>query len=435
MSKIPIKPQNLPETLVWYSIIYTYPIYWVGGHYILATFLATFFTSYLVKKLWDQTEETPPEEKITISSSVWVWIIAVLVIEFALIIGHIDFDLGLIQILKSTFIWYRNWGLFALFPLAGHLNIRPKILYRASCILCLHSIAMVIISYIAIVVHLPIIHLVSPLKAFGGVSDSYSIYFFYVLDENQPRLQLFAPWPPALGLVGNIYFFLAKQEIDQKWRWIGMVGAAFTVFFSVSRLAILCLPALLILVWLITNLSRPLVHFMLCFISAVGGIIAPTVIIFLKDIKDQFNQARAGSSEVRARLRRMAQDAWLNEAPIWGHGRLEEKGLAYVAFKPIGSHHAWFGVLYTHGIVGCAAFAVAFLWSVIDLLIKAQTYESSKVALSIILVLLVFTTAENIDTLAYISWPGLLMLGIGFKQGSGLSIANNQPAKTKKLSF
>jgi ABC-type multidrug transport system fused ATPase/permease subunit len=257
---------------------------------------------------------------------------------------------------------------------------------------------------------------ISPLKAFGGVSDSYAVRFFYILDENQPRLQLFAPWPPALGLVGNIYFFLAQSEMDKKWRWIAMVGAVAMIFGSVSRLAIVCLPLVLVSVWLLTSLARPWVHFWVGCVSTVLGILSSTLISFLENFKDQFNQARAGSSEVRARLRRMAKEAWLNEAFIWGHGRMEAKGSAYVAFKPIGSHHFWFGILYAYGVVGCVALAVAFLWSFIDLLIKAQTNEQAKVGLSIILVLFFFTFAENLDNLVYLCWPAFIMLGIAFKQ-------------------
>ncbi len=439
MNKIIIKPQNLPEKLIWYYIIGTYPIYLLGGQFVCATFLATFLTFYLLRKWWEQTEETPIEEKITISPSAWVWVFAVMVIEVALIMGHLDFDLGIGQILKSSLNWYRNWGLFALFILAGHLtghlNIRSKIISRAVCIFCLQSLIVVIICSLAQALKIPIYSYVSPLKAFGGVSDSYRIYLFYVLDENQPRLQLFAPWPPALGLIGNIYFCLAQQEMNKKWRFLGMIGAVAMVFGSVSRLSIVCLPLILGAGWILSNLVRPWMHFLVAFVSTLLGIVSSTLISFLDSFKDQFNQARSGSSEIRARLRRMAKDAWLNEAPIWGHGRLEDKGTAYVAFKPIGSHHFWFGLLYTHGLVGFVALAVAFLWSFIDLLIKAQTNENAKVGLSIILVLFFFTFAENLETLAYIAWPGFLMLGIAFKESSSLFSEIDKQAEQKNFIF
>ncbi|MEH1816779.1 MAG: O-antigen ligase family protein [Nostoc sp.] len=418
MSRIPIKPQNLPESLVWYSIIGTYPIYLLGAQYVCATFLASFLTFYLIRKWWNQSEKTPLTEKITISPSAWVWIIAMLVIEVALIVGHLNFDLEISQILKSSFMWYRNWGLLALFPLIGHINIRSKIIYRAVCIFCFQSLIIVIICSIAEFLKIPIFSYVSPLKAFGGVIDSYKVHLFYVFDENEPRLQLFAPWPPALGFVANIYFCLAQQELNKKWRLLGIVGAVAMVFGSVSRSAMVCLPSVLVLTWILTNFARPWVHILAGFVSTLIGIFSSTLISYLDSFNDQFNQARSGSSEIRARLRRMAQDAWWNEAPIWGHGRMEATGPVYLASKPIGSHHAWFGILYAQGLVGCIALAVAFLWSFIDLLIKAQTNEQAKVGLSILLIMFFFTFAENIDTLTYICWPGLLLLGIAFKKES-----------------
>jgi hypothetical protein len=434
-----IKPQNLPEKLVWYYIIGTYPIYLLGGQFVCATFLATFLTFNLLKKLWNQTEDTSIEEKIIISPSAWVWIVAILVVEIALIGGHLDFDLGIGQILKSSLNWYRNWGLFASFILAGHLtghlNIRAKIIYRSVCIFCLQSLIVVIICSLAQALKIPIFSYVSPLKAFGGVSDSYRIYLFYVLDEYQPRLQLFAPWPPALGLIGNIYFCIAQQEMNKKLRFFGMVGAVAMVFGSVSRLAIVCLPLILVSGWILSNLVRPWVHFLVGSVSTLLGIVSSTLISFLDSLKDQFNQARSGSSEIRARLRRMAKDAWLNEAPIWGHGRLEDKGSAYLAFKPIGSHHFWFGLLYTHGVVGCVALAVAFFWSFINLLIKSQTNENAKVGLNIILILFFFTFAENLETLAYITWPGFLILGIAFKESSSLFSGIDKQAEQKNFIF
>lgn len=425
------KPQNLPETLIWYYILYTYPIYFIGGQYLLATFLATFLTYFLLKKWWNQTDETPPSERIIISSATWVWIVAVLIIEISLIIGHINFDLEITQILKSSLNWYRSWGLIALFLIIGHLNIRPQIIYRAACILGLQSLIAFIICMLAQVLKIPIFSYDSPLKLFGGISDSYTVYLFYVLDEYQPRMQLFAPWPPALGLVGNIYFLLAQQESQKRWRWLGMIGALSMIIGSLSRLSIISLPIVLFSTWLLTSILRPKLYFIMALCSAFLGMFATTIMRNLQDFKDQFNQARSGSSEVRERVQEMAKEAWLNEAPIWGHGRMADKGPAVVAYKPLGSHHFWYGVLYTNGLVGGIASAVAFLWSFIDLLIKTQTNDYAKVGLSILLVLFLFTFAENIDTLSYMYWPALIILGIAFKQKSSIWMTINQQNQQK----
>jgi hypothetical protein len=409
------RPENLPEALVWYSIIGTYLLYILGAQYLCATFLAFFLTFYLIKKWWDQNEETPIDEQIFIPTTVWIWIITVLVVGFALIVAHSNFDLGMSQTIKSLLNWSRNWGSLALFPLIGCLNIRPQIISRAICILCIQSLLVLILCTLAQLVKFPIISYVSPLKIFGGVGDSYTVYLFYVLDENQPRLQLFAPWPPALGLVGSIHFFLAKQDVSKKLRIFGMIGAVAMIFGSVSRLAMICLPTVTLLTWLLTNLLRPRLYFLLSSVSVAAGILSSLLLQIMNEFKDQFNQARSGSSAVRTRLREMADEAW-REAPIWGHGRLEPKGPSVVAFKSIGSHHFWYGTLYSYGLVGTVATGIAFLWSFLDLLIKAQLNELNRVGLSIFLAISLFTIAENIEGLAYICWPGLIMLGIAFKQ-------------------
>ncbi|NJL10702.1 MAG: hypothetical protein HC908_12445 [Calothrix sp. SM1_7_51] len=149
MSSISIKPQNLPEKLIWYYIIYTYPMYLLGAQYNCATLLATFLTCYLLWKWWNQTENTPTLERINISVTSWVWLLAVVVIEIALVIGHLNFNLDASQIIRSSLNWYRNWGIFALFVLVGHLNIRTKLIYRAACILSYQSLFIVIISSLA----------------------------------------------------------------------------------------------------------------------------------------------------------------------------------------------------------------------------------------------------------------------------------------------
>jgi hypothetical protein len=426
VSSIPIQPQNLPEKIIWYYIINTYLIYMLGAQYVFAPLLATFLTFYLLKKWWNQTEKTPADEKINISLSAWVWLIAALIIEIALIISHLNFDLEISAIIKSSLSWYRGWWMFALFVLVGHLNIRPKIIYRASCILCFQSLFVLAIAIPAMLLKLPIITYISPLKIFGGVSESYKVVFFYIFDESQTRLVLFAPWSPALGMIANVFLFFALEEVDKKWRWFGIFGSVAMIVLSVSRLAIITPPIVIVSVWLLTNFFRPWVQLTAGFVSMLLGILAPALIDVLLTFKEQFHKARAGSSKVRAALQRMAREAWWNEAPIWGHGVLEPRGPAVVGHVPIGTHHTWFGTLYIYGLVGCTALAAAFLWSFIDLLLKAQTNNNSRVGLSIILVILLFSTADTIDGYAYIYWSAAIILGIAFKQNSLLFYKTNK---------
>lgn len=411
-------PLNLEEKVVFYYIIGTYGLYFVGAHYIFSPAMAWLLTLYLGNKLWNQAENTPSEEKITIPPVVWMWVISMLVMELALIVGHLDFNLGTKQIISSSINWARQWALIALFPLIGCLNIRPQLLYRATCILCLQSLIFIAIACLANMLHIQPNLYTSPLSYLGGNNENYYNVRLYEIDliSGATRLSLFAPWPPALGLLGNIYFFLAYQESDRKWRLIGMIGAIAMVVVSVSRLAILCLPSVPFLTWFLVNFTRPGTQITVGIATFLAGILATPLINFLETFREQFRSVRASSSEVRETLGRIALYRWWNDAPIWGHGITETRGPAVSKLMPIGSHHTWFGILFRQGLVGSIAFAFPLLLSFIDLLLKTQKSKTAKVGLNILLVLFLFTFAETIGSLAYILWPGLVMMGIAFKE-------------------
>jgi hypothetical protein len=411
----PIAPQNLPEKLIWYYIVGTYIVYYLGAQYLLAPLLAYFLVLYLFWQWWNQTAATPPDEKITISLSVWVWVVAMLVLEGATIVNHSDFNLGLKRFIETSVAWSRTWVLFAFFPLAASLKIRPQLIYRAICILCLQSLILVIIGSLATLAQIPDITYVSPLGSLplDGGKIQYEVDLIHSVINH--RLRLFAPWSPALGLTSNIYFCLILPEQNKKWRWIGMVGAITMIVGSLSRTAMICLPTVLLLEWIFINFLRPWVQLIAAGLSFIGGIYLPTLLEFLNTLKENVRNFRAGSSKARDILERIAIDRWWNEAPIWGHG-IAEPGPVWLKSVPIGTHHTWFGLLFTHGLVGCVAFAAVLFWSFIDLLIKAQNHQNARIGLKIVLVLVIFSFSEHFDGSVFIFWPGLVMLGIAFKQ-------------------
>lgn len=412
-----MKPQNLEEKLVWYYLIGTYVFYFLGAQYILMSVIAWSLTLYLGKKLWNQTENTPVEEKVTIPFSVWVWIISMLVMEVALIMAHIDFDLGAGKIITSSINWARTWAYLALLPLIGCLNIRPQLLYRSVCIICLQSLIFIPISYLAFILHLPPNLYTSPLYLIGGNDVSlYNIVLYGFEEEtNANRLQLFAPWPPALGMVGCVYFFLACQEPNKKWRWIGIIGSIAMVIVTFSRLAILSIIAVPVITWFLVNFTRPKTQITTGVVSFFASMFAPVLLNFFQTFKEQFSNARPSSSRVRAALGRIALQRW-SEAPIWGHGIVEPRGPKIVAFMPIGTHHTWFGILFEKGLVGLIGLAVPLVWSFIDLVYKAHKNTTAKAGLSVLLVIFLFTFGEKIESLTYLYWPGLVLMGIAFKE-------------------
>jgi hypothetical protein len=413
-----MKPQNFPEKVVWYLLIGIYGLYFAGAQFIIVPAAAWFLTFYIGFKIWTQTEKTPDEEKIIIPIGVWVWILGMLVLEVALIQGHSDFDMGWGKIINSTiFQWLRQTAMMALFPLVGCLNIRPQLIYRAICIVCLQSLIFMPICFLASVVHIPEYLYYSPLRIIGRGGETFYAVSLYNIDSDTHavRLQLFTPWAPALALVANVYFFLACQESNRKWRWIGIIGSIAMCVVTQSRLGVICFPIILLLSAFLSNVTKPLTNFLGGILCFLGGIFSSWILDGIKTFKAAFNGARASSSEVRSNLKEIAIYRWKTEAPIWGHGELES-GPKVVEHMPIGSHHTWAGLLFMRGIVGFMAFAIPMLWSFVELLIKAQKSNTAKAGLNVVLVLFLFTFAENIDTLSYLFWPGLVIMGLGFKE-------------------
>jgi hypothetical protein len=86
-----------------------------------------------------------------------------------------------------------------------------------------------------------------------------------------------------------------------------------------------------------------------------------------------------------------------------------------VAGMPIGSHHTWFSLLFIKGLVGFTAFLVPMLLSFVSLAIKAHKSATARIALSFLLTLFLFTFNDNQQRLAYLYWPGLIIMGIALK--------------------
>ena len=415
-----LKPQNLEEKLVWYSIIGTYGINFLGALYVWIPILAWLLVGRLGVKLWNQTEDTPPQEKINIPLSVWVWIISMLFMELSVIMSHVDLDLGWVKIASSTVVWTRSWALIALFPLAGCINsIRPRLIYRAICILCAQSIVFALLAFLAFLVNFHPTYLTPWWYLFRGDPLVYTVATlgFPTIDGSSAefRLNLFTPFANSLGIVGAVFFFLAIQESDKRWKWVGAIGAAIMVIFSFSRMTTLCLVIVPAITWLLTNFTW---H-----VRIIGGLASFSVGLFATLVLDSartfyeatFVDFRQGSEKVRSKLSEIALYKWETEAQTWGHGFVAERGPETTEGIPIGTHNQWPDLLYLRGTIGFFAFLVPLTWSFVDLLIKAQKSKDAKVGLTLIVLLAICTSGANIEGANYFYWPGLLMLGIAFQ--------------------
>lgn len=120
--------------------------------------------------------------------------------------------------------------------------------------------------------------------------------------------------------------------------------------------------------------------------------------------------SRPGSTRVRPALANIAVQRWWHEVPIWGHG-IVERGPKVVEHMPIGTHHSWYGLLFTKGIVGAVALAVPMFISAIYLLFEAQFSRKAASGFGLMLILVLYSFFEKLGILAYLYWPALLWIG------------------------
>ncbi|MEM8830637.1 MAG: O-antigen ligase domain-containing protein, partial [Cyanobacteria bacterium P01_G01_bin.19] len=107
---------------------------------------------------------------------------------------------------------------------------------------------------------------------------------------------------------------------------------------------------------------------------------------------------------------------WWNDAPLWGHGRLQEIGPRYVAQMPLGSHHTWLGALYTYGLVGFTAVALAWSFTFFNLLIRARQSDTTKVGLCLFISFFVASFTDSVEYISYAYWHTLIFIGIALRQ-------------------
>lgn len=408
-----IRPETLEERIVWYAIVGTWGFYALGSLYILAPAVGWLLLLWTLFKLALEGPHTPPREHVRISLLVWMWIAGMLTMELALIVGHLNFDLGMPSLIKSTFGWAKGWALLAIFPIAGcALQIRPAVVVRAASLLAIQTIVLLPLLYLAPKIGIPGSLYVSPLSKLGGPGSEYFEVQLY--DRNimtgAPRYRFWAPWAPAAGLVANVYLILALYERSWRLSAIGVAAGVGMCVLSESRLALVALAVVAASTWGLSRLSKPFISVIMTFITVIATVLVHQILELIQLAQQRFTASRADSSRVRAALARIAQQRWGNEAPLWGHG-VVEKGPHLVEYMPIGSHHTWYGLLFVKGLIGLLALLLPMLWSGLEMLVRAQTSRWGRCGLSMMLLLFLFSFGENLEVLVYLFWPALLIVG------------------------
>ena len=353
-----------------------------------------------------------------VPAGVVVWALGMVAMLVSLLVVHLTDRLGFGQTLKSSMGWVKGWALLCLFPLAGAcLRVRPQLVVRAVSWFAVQTVLLIPVLVLAGIAHLPSKLYISPLQAIGGPGPEFFSVYLYIVDPSNGALrwEFIAPWAPAAGMLGNMIFVLALFERSMRLRVVGLLCAVLMCFMTGSRMAMLFLVVYPPVTWSLSRLSKPWLLFGAAATSALGGILVGPVGDAVKNAVHAFRTARADSTRVREALGRIAYERWWAEAPIWGHG-VVVRGTHFVEHMPIGSHHTWFGLLYVKGAVGMGALLIPMIWTVIEMIVLAQISRIGRLGLTLILLLAFYSFGENLEILAYLIWPGLLLIGSAFRR-------------------
>lgn len=411
-----IQPNSIEERLVYRAIVWTWGLWLLGLLYFVGPLVGLALMVIFAARFAGLMDD-PDRRPLRVPAGVVVWIVGMVVMLLALVIGHLDFELGTAKLIKSTFGWGKGWALLAIFPLAGAvLSIRAAVLYRATGHLALQTLVLVPFLWLAGLAGLPQDLYVSPLHVIGPGKEFFDVTLYAIDDtDGKLRWRFFAPWATMSAFAASLGLIFALYERRFAWKVVGVVSAIAVCWMAGSRSAIVALPAVLVAVFVITQLHRPQMLIAIAFGAAGLMLMMDVVLMLIEDSQSAFNAARAASSRVRAVLNNIGYHRWYTEAFWFGHGTIEP-GPHLVQFMPIGSHHTWYGLLFVKGIIGFIAFAVPLAWSIVELALKSLSDRVARCALGVVLAIAIYSFADNIEIVTYLIWPGLLMIGIGLRR-------------------
>ncbi len=413
-----LPPLETPEErLVFWSITGTWGLWLIGGLYHLFPLLGWALVAIAIGRRIGVVDARGYRSR-PVPWGVWVWLIGMTTMLVALVMGHLDFDLEAEQFVKSILGWVKGWGLLAAFIYAGsELRIKPIVVFRANNILAAQSLALTPVFMVCALAGVPDVLYISPLVYLGGPGPSFFAVSTHAWDGGSLGFRLFyyAPWSPAAAFCAHIG--LVCGIFDTRWRWriTGIVSALVVCAFSQSRLSLIAVPLLLIGLPLLSSLLRAWPAAIAASLATAGALVFSQATDAFDDALQAFMGARADSSRVRSALARIAYHRWETEAPVFGHG-VVERGSHLVEHMLIGSHHTWHGLLFVKGAVGFVALVLPLAWSFFELLAKAQRDAVARAALGMVLVFVFNSFGENLEILAYLAWPGLLVIGMAARR-------------------
>ena len=396
------------ETIVLGLVGATYPLYLVGALYPVGAALGWWLAlAGLAAFLLDPRRPEIPLSIFLVLGSMGAMLIAVWA-------GLLDFRHTWTSVLKSSVGWAKGWALLAVYPFAAlGTRISTERLAAAWSRVAVLSLALSPFLFLAAKAGLPEILYVSPLEIVGGATRHFFVVRLFSGDFGELRLWYFAPWAPAAALCSCLMAVVVWRDPDPKRRRLGLCGALVMVYMSGSRLGLLVLAVVFGLEAVRRLWRSPWIWTAGAILLVALPLAADGLGVALEDFADRFTRSRLESSRVRSALARLAVQRWQEEAFWWGHGTVE-RGPWSVEFMPIGSHHTWLGLLFVKGLVGVLALFVFFLACGVSLW-RRRRHPDARSAGAVLLVLFLFTPGENLEILAYLVWPALLVLGNGLK--------------------
>ena len=406
---------NQFERIIWWSILFTIPLWLIGGLYIYGSILGWFLCTL---KLLDHNTNDK-QNSFQVNILVLSWLIGSLVLLICLFIGHYNFELGLITTLKSSIGWAKGWALFPLYIISGLLPVKKEIIVRSIALNCIFMLFILILGIILFLFGIQGSIYTSPLRFVSpGNTDAFFDFSLYYRDivTNIIKVRLFTPWSPALGLLANIYFWIVINESNPKIRNIALLSVLSLCVVSGSRAAIASIVIIPTVLFIIRKVRGYLVFYAGSLTTTIVSIYYDFIVTSTSDLWQQVRNLRSDSSRVRSLLTEISLQRWMNEAFWWGHG-IVIKGPKLVEYILIGTHNTWVHLLYAKGLIGLIAFLVPMLILLILSLINFLKNKRDKLStscLGIALVLWQYTISENLEMLAYLYWPGLILVGISF---------------------
>jgi hypothetical protein len=411
--------RTLPESICHWSIVFTWPLYLIGALYVVGPLIAWYlFFLILCSGYLGPVIRPDLALQNTVPTVSYVWIAGMLVMLLALWAGHMNWDMGLAQTIKSSVGWAKGWALIALFILIGSvMQIRREIIIRAQNIVGLCTLLIFPALFVAPLIGLPPKLFVSPLQVIGGPGPEYFSVYLYTIDPESmtPRWQFYAPWSPFAGLIGVNLAIIAAEDRQKFWRVCGILAALVMIYFSKSRMSLVSLAVCLAVPRFMHLFKKQTTWVSLGLLFSGVGVFGAFLAETILQSVDGFKKARASSSRVRDTIQSIGYQRWRTEAVWFGHGAVE-RGPHIVEYMPIGSHHTWYGLLFVKGLVGFFALLVPMVFHTVFVVKDCIQNVRGRLPFALLLNVIILTFGENLEIEAYLMWPAFVILGIHLRE-------------------